>query len=47
MTKPEPRGARPVSCAMSSLVGGPGSDWETSEAEAQQTGAVHSSASAC
>lgn len=32
---------------MSSLVGGPGSDWETSEAEEQQTGAVHSSASAC
>lgn len=47
MTKPESCGARPLSCAMSSLVGGPGSDWETSEAEEQQTGAVHSSASAC
>lgn len=32
---------------MSRPVGGPGSDWETGEAEEQQTGAVHSSASAC
>lgn len=34
----------PPPCAMSGPVGGP---WETSEAEEQQTWAVHSSASAC
>lgn len=47
VTKPESCGALLLSYAMSSLVGGHGSDWEMSEAEEKQTGAVHSSASAC
>lgn len=47
MTEPESCGAHPASCAMSGLVGGPGIHLETVEAEEEQTGAVHSSASAC